>query len=131
MLQGSTPQALLLPAKPTINKEQEVIIRLNDQDQKAILLEVPTDTIMKDLNVRIESLEHHPIRAVKRVHSSDIAVLTINNNATDKLRNENRWTSVLGSDARMVIRTCGIMINGVQIFDIDMGEKEKMIQPAY
>ena len=113
MLQGSTSQTLLLPAKPTINKEQEIIVRLNDQNQKAILREIPTDTIMKDLNVRIESMGYHPIRAIKRLPSGDIAVLTINNDATDKLRNDHRWTSVLGSDARIVTRTYGIMINGV------------------
>ena len=56
MLQGSSSQALLLPAKPTINKEQEIIVRLNEKNQKAILNEVPTDIIRKDLNVRIESL---------------------------------------------------------------------------
>lgn len=127
MLQGSTSQTLLLPAKPTINKEQEIIVRLNDQSQKATLKDVPTDTIMKVLNVCIESQGHRPIRAVKRLPSGDIAVLTINNDATDKLRSDNRWTSVLGNDARMVTRTYGIMINGVRITDFDIGEKEKMI----
>ncbi|MCJ1349462.1 hypothetical protein MMC31_007702, partial [Peltigera leucophlebia] len=116
---------LLLPAKPTINKEQEIIVRLNDQNRKATLKDVPTDTIMKDLNVRIESLGHYPIRAVKRLPSGDIAVLTINNDATDKLRSDNRWTSVLGNDARMVTRTYGIMINGVRVFDFDMGKKKR------
>lgn len=128
MLQGSTSQTLLLPAKATINKEQEIIVRLNDQNEKATLKDVPIDTIMKDLNVRIESLGHHPIRAVKRLPSGDIAVLTINNDATDKLRSDNRWASVLGNNARVVTRTYGIMINGVRVSDFDMGEKEKIIQ---
>ena len=128
MLQGSSSQTLLLPAKPTINKEQEIIVRLNDQNQKAILKEVPTDIVRKDLNVRIESLGYHPIRAVKRLPSGDIAVLTTNNDETKKLRNDDRWTSVLGSDARMVTRTYGIMINEVRVSEFDMGEKEKMIQ---
>ena len=83
---------------------------------------------MKDLNVRIESLGHHLIRAVKRLPSGDIAVLTINNDATDKLRSDNRWASVLGNNARVVTRTYGIMINGVRVSDFDMGEKEKIIQ---
>lgn len=127
MLQGSTSQTLLLPAKPTINKKQEIIVRLNDQSQKAALKDVTTGTIMKDLNVRIESLGHYPIRAVKRLPSGDIAVLTVNNDTTDKLRSDNRWTSVLENDARMVTRTYGIMINGVRVTDFDMRKKEKMI----
>lgn len=128
MLQASNPQTTLLPTKPTINKEQKIIVRLNNKNQKAILKEVPTNTIKKDLNVRIESLGYHRIRAVKRLSSGDIAVLTINNNATKKLRNNNRWTSVLGNDAWMVTRTYDIMINGVRVSEFDMGEKEKMIQ---
>lgn len=47
MLQKNTLQTLLLPAKPPINKEQEIIIRLNDQSQKTILKDIPTNTIMK------------------------------------------------------------------------------------
>ena len=90
MLQGSTSQTLLLPAKATINKKQEIIVRLNDQTQKATLKKVSIDIIMKDPNVCIESLGHHPIKAVKRLPSGDIAVLTINNDATDKLRSNNR-----------------------------------------
>lgn len=35
---------------------------------------------------------------------------------------------VLGSDAQIVTRTNGIMINGVRISDFDIEEKEKMIQ---
>lgn len=45
MLQTNNSQTTLLSTKLTINKEQEIIVRLNDQNQKAILNEVPTDTI--------------------------------------------------------------------------------------
>ncbi len=127
MLQESTSQTLLLPTKPTINKEQEIIVRLNDQSQKTALKDVPTDTIIKDLNVRIESQGHRSITAVKQLPSGDIAVLTVNKDATDKLCSDNRWISVMRNNARMVTRTYGIMINGVRVTDFDMGEKEKMI----
>lgn len=128
MLQANNPQTTLLPTKPTINKEQKIIVHLNNQNQKAILKEVPTNTIKKDLNVWIKSLRYHQIRVVKRFSSGDIAVLTINNNAIKKLHNNNRWTSVLENDGWMVTRTYDIMINGVQVSKFDIGEKEKMIQ---
>ena len=122
MLQESTSQTLFLLTKPTINKEQEIIVCLNDQNQKTIFREVSINTIMKNLNVCIESLEYHLIRAIKQLPSGDIGVLTLNNDATNKLCNDYRWMSVLGSDVQIVIRTYGIMINEIRVSDFDMRE---------
>ena len=83
---------------------------------------------MKNFNICIESLEYPPIRAVKCLPSGDIAVLTINNDATDKSRSNNRWASVLRNDVRVITCTYDIMINGVRVSDFDIGEKEKIIQ---
>lgn len=74
MLQGNTLQTFLLPANATINKKQEIIVHLNDQNQKAILKEVLIDTIIENLNVCIKSLGHYLIRAVEQLPSGDIPV---------------------------------------------------------
>lgn len=71
MLQGIIPQTFPLPAKPTIDKEQKIIVRLNDQNQKPLLREVITDTVTNGFHVRIESLGYR------------ITVLTSKNDATE------------------------------------------------
>ena len=44
------------PLRPTINKDQEIVVRLNNSEQKAILKEVSTDVILKDLNTCIDKM---------------------------------------------------------------------------
>lgn len=65
ILQKSTLQTPLLLAKPIISKKQEIIICLNNQNQKVILKEISINIIIKNLNVCIESLGYHLIRVVK------------------------------------------------------------------
>lgn len=79
------------PTRPTINKDLEIVVRLNSSEQKAILKDVSTDIILKDLNTRIESMGYRTLRAVKRLPSGDFAVLTINNEEAEKLRNNSHW----------------------------------------
>lgn len=116
------------PLQPTINKDQEIVVRLNNSEQKAILKDVSTDIILKDLNTRIESMGHCTLRAVKRLPSRDFAVLTVNNEEAEKLRSNTRWAEALGSNARLVTRIYGIMINGVRVKDFDMTNKDCVIK---
>ena len=116
------------PIRPTINKDQEIVVRLNSSEQKAILKDVSTDIILKNLNTHIESMGHRTLRAIKRLPSADFAVLTVNNEEAEKLRSNTRWAEVLGGNARVVTRTYGIMINGVKVEDFDMTNKDRAIE---
>ncbi len=116
------------PIRPTINKDQEIVVCLNSSEQKAILKVVSTDIILKDLNTRIESMGHYTLKAVKRLPSEDFAVLTVNNKGAEKLRSDTRWTEVLQGNARVVTRTYGIMINAVKVEDFDMTNKDRAIE---
>lgn len=89
--------------------------------------EVATKIIRKNLNICIESVKYHSIKALKQLSNNDIAVFTININETKKLLNNNRLTLVLESDVRMITRIYGIMINRLGVLEFDIGEKEKII----
>lgn len=71
---------------------------------------------------------YRTLRAVKRLPSGDFAVLTINNEEAEKLRNNSHWAGALGGNARVVTRTCGIMINGVRVKDFEMTNKDRAIE---
>lgn len=116
------------PLQPTINKDQEIVVHLNNSEQKAILKDVSTDIILKDLNTRIESMGHRTLRAVKRLPSGDFAVLTVNNEEAEKLRSNTRWAEALGGNARVVTRIYSIMINRVRVKDFDMTNKDRAIK---
>lgn len=45
------------PLRPTINKDQEIVIRLNNPEQKAIFKDVSTDVIIKDLTLVLKKWE--------------------------------------------------------------------------
>lgn len=108
------------PTRPTLNKDQEIVIRLNNAEQKATLKDVSTDVIFKDLNTRIEMMGYRPL---KRLPSGDLAALTVNNEEAEKLRSNTRWTDILGGNARILNRTYGILINGVRVADFDGQER--------
>ncbi len=116
------------PIRPTFNKDQESVVRLNSSVQKAILKDVSTDIILKDLNTNIESIGNRTLRAIKRQPSGDFVVLTVNNEEAEKLRSNTHWAEVLGGNARVVTRTYGIMINGVKVEDFDMTDKNCAIK---
>lgn len=91
---------------PTINKDQGIVVRLNSSEQKAILKDVSTDIILKDLNTCIDKMGwHRTLKAIKRLPSGDFALLTINNEEAEKLRSNTQWAEALGSKARVVPRT--------------------------
>ncbi len=71
---------------------------------------------------------HRTLRAIKRLLSRDFAVLTINNKEAEKLRSNIQWAGALGSNARVVTQTYGIMINGVRVADFDMTNKDRVIE---
>lgn len=113
------------PLCPTINKDQEIVVRINNSEQKAILKDVSMDVILKNLNTCIDKMGGYcALRVIKRLPSGDFAVLTINNKEGEKLWSNTQWAGVLGSNARVVTRTYGIMINGVRVVDFDMTNKD-------
>lgn len=117
------------PLRPTINKDQEIVVRLNSSEQKAIFKDVSTDVILKDLNTCIDKMgEYRALRAIKRLSSRDFVVLTINNKEAEKLRSNAQWAGALGSNTRVITRTYGIMINSVRVADFDMTNKDRAIE---
>lgn len=112
-----------------INKDQEIVVCLNNSEQKAIFKDISTDVILKDLNTYINKMGGHcALRAIKRLPSGDFAVLTINNPEAEKLRSNTQWAGALRSNARVVTRIYGIMINGVRVVDFDMTHKDWAIE---
>ena len=78
LLQGTlSTSTSLIPQKAAINKDLEIVVRLNSAEQKAILKDVATDVILKDLNIRMRRMGRHPVRAIKGLPSGDLAILTI------------------------------------------------------
>ena len=67
-LHSFNPLPSILP-RLTINKDQEIVVCFNISEQKATLPDVFTDVILKDLNIRMESIWYRNLRAVKRLLS--------------------------------------------------------------
>lgn len=102
---------------------------LTTQSKKAILRDVSTDVILKDLNTCIEKMgARHTLRAIKRLPSGDFAVSTVNNKEAEKLRSNTQWAKALRSNARVVTRIYEIMINGVRVANFDMSNRDQAIE---
>ncbi|MCJ1460828.1 hypothetical protein MMC28_011210 [Mycoblastus sanguinarius] len=65
--------------KPAINKETEIIVRLNDNEKNQKLQETATQDTCNDINTKIAELEtsSQNIRAITQLPSGDIAIYTI------------------------------------------------------
>jgi len=77
--------------KSTINKNIEIIVRLNDSEQKQVMQKTSSQDIVENINTRILQLEAtiKNIRAIKKLLNEDIVVHTINEEKTNKLKNNN------------------------------------------
>ncbi len=114
-----SPQPVLSnPIRPSINKDQEIVVRLNSSEKKAILKDISTDIILKDMSTSIRSKKHRSLGTVKRLPSRDFLVLTVNNEEAEVLR----------GGARVPTRTYGIMINGVKVEHFDMTNTDYAIE---
>lgn len=112
--------------KPTVNKNTEIIVRLNDSEKKQALQKVSPQNIVEDINTRIMQLEAATkgIRAIKKLPSGDIAVHTVNEEEADKLRNNSAWTAVLGKKAKAVVQLYAIMVTGIEKEEWDLRSEE-------
>lgn len=108
--------------KAHINKETEVIVRLNDTDKKQELKGHEISRIASDINNSIsqKDITTKGIRAVKKLPSGDIAIHTVNAEEAEKLRNNSSWTTVLGKKAKTVLQTHAVMINSVETKKFDL-----------
>ena len=112
--------------KPTINKDTEIVVRLNDSEKKQVLQKTDQQAIVEEIN---RCIAHHEIsstsiRAIKKLQSGDIAVHTINEEEAEKLRTNTAWTQVLGQKAKTSLQTWGVMVEGVEIADFDLKTPE-------
>jgi len=116
----------IMKPKPTINKNTEIIVRLNDSEQKQVLQKVPSQDIVEDINARIMQLETATkgIRAIKKLPSGDIAVHTVNEEEADKLRSNSAWTAVLGKKAKAVVQSYAIIVTGIETEEWDLRSEE-------
>jgi hypothetical protein len=123
---GASRASTTTKLKPAINKNTEIIVRLNDSEQKQVMQKTPSQDIVEDISARILQLEvtTKGIRAIKKLPSGDIAVHTVNEEEANKLRNNNAWTAVLGRKAKAVIPTYAIMVNGVEIEEWNLKSAE-------
>jgi len=64
---------------------------LNDSEQKQVMQKTLSQDIVENINVRIMQLEAtiKGIKAIKKISSEDIAIYTINEEETIKLRINN------------------------------------------
>lgn len=112
--------------KPAINKDTEVIVRLNDKDKKEELRKQDTKAIIQQVNEKIKEFDitTKEIRAIKQLQSGDIAIHTVNAEEANKLRDNSAWTTVMGPKARTAIQTHAVMISGVEAKDWNLSTPE-------
>ena len=87
--QGRIPiAASAIKLKPKLNKETEIVIRLNNKEKKQELNKQDAEIILKAINVKIAELQitNKESRAIKQLQSGDYAVHTINEEEAEKLR---------------------------------------------
>ena len=119
---AATPPA----PRTTVNKNTEIIVRLNDADKKQQLSQYETGRIAKDINVCIaeKDIQAKHIRAVKKLPSGDLAIHAVNAEEAEKLRDNSAWTAVLGKRAKAVVQTHAVMVSGIEIKKFDLTTAE-------
>jgi hypothetical protein len=118
---GGMPAQPLAARPPTTqpsSKEREIIVKLRNQDSASVLRQKTPEDIRKRINDVLQANDaENPIHivAAKQLKSGDIAIHAANITDADKLREDSgHWPQILGSEARILKPTYGVLVHGVR-----------------
>lgn len=123
---GGAPLPILPPAMPKqgqspYNKQNEIVIKLQDQTASKALEGKTTAEMTTIVNGYIQStdISRKLIRTARRLPSGDIYIIAANEKEAAALREHKDWVEKLSSNARVVTKTYGILLHGVRFEAID------------
>lgn len=117
-----------LPAPPTIvTKKHEIIVKLNDNNMSSSIQQKSIQEITDIINTATQQTLDITIREAKQLRSGDIAIQAGSEIDVAKLRGSVEWLSDLGSKAKVVRQTFGIIAFSVRTDEVNMEDKEGII----
>ncbi len=117
-----------LPAPPTIvTKKHEIIVKLNDNDISSNIRQKSIQEITDIINTATRQTLDITIREAKQLRSGDIAIQAGSEINIAKLRGSVEWLADLGSKAKFVKQTFGIIAFSVRTDEVNMEDKEGII----
>ena len=112
------------------NKNIEIIVRLNDNEKKQQLSQYETKRIVNEINICItkKDIQIKEIRAIKKLLSENLVIHAMNAEKTNKLRDNNAWTTILDRKTKAIVSIYAIMISEIEIkkFDLTTIEEKKI-----
>lgn len=104
-------------SEPAPFKANEVIVKINDQSssdslrltKEADLVGLINDTLKK------KNISNINVRAVQKLKSGDLAVQTLNQEETQKLKNNSKWTEIFSKQAKTVAKQYPVLVFNSQM----------------
>ena len=115
------------PRPPLYNKQNEIVVKFNDsasteemkkQAQEEVAHRI--DTYFMENNITTTKL-----CAARTLLSGDVTIQTISIDEAEKLREEDGWTKVLGSKAKLIQKQYGVVALEIPMPKMDFEKMEK------
>lgn len=117
-----------LPSPPTTTiKKHEIIVKLNDKEMSSNIQKKSVQDITDSINTATQQTLDITIREAKQLRSGDIAIQAGSELDVAKLRGSTEWLAELGSNAKVVRQTFGIIAFGVRVDEVNMEDREGII----
>jgi len=128
VVRGSPPQ----PKKPIMEKAREIIVKLNDGEQRGVRMRGSDEQIIIDIHTMVakELNDNTGIRGIKKLPSGDVAVQTHSIQQTERLQNNESWTTVLSDNARPVKKSYPVMVHRVGVNRLNVSTPERREETA-
>lgn len=120
-----------VPTPPTtVTKKHEIIVKLNDKDMSSSIKQKSIQEITDSINMATQQTMDITIREAKQLCSGDIAIQAGSEADVAMLRGSVEWLADLGSKAKVVRQSFGIIAFSVRTDEVNM-ETKKVSLPAY
>lgn len=93
------------------------IVEINNQGLRDFLRQTKEADLVGLINntLKKKSITNIDICVVQKLKSGDLAIQTLNQDKTEKLENNNRWTEFFGKQVKTVVKQYPILVFNSQI----------------
>lgn len=129
----ATQQPVPRPGQSPYNKNNEIVIKLQDETANKALEGKKPEEMTALVNEHIKNMDdkRKQVRTARRLGSGDISVIAANEEEATALREHSEWMKRLSNNARAVTKTYGLLLHGVRTDTVntkDMALAIKQIQ---
>ena len=115
------------PRPPLYNKQNEIVVKLNDSaSAEEMRKQAPEEVAHRiDAYLMENNITTTKLRAARTLPSGDVAIQTTSIDEAEKLREEDGWTKVLGSKAKLTRKRYGVVALGIPVAKMDFEKMEE------